>query len=326
MARIVFMGSPDEVVSPLKVLDIEGPRHGLTLVAVVSQPARPVGRGSVLADPPVAVFAKRAGILCLQPESSKDPHFLEELRGLRPDIVVTAAYGQILSEEFLSIPRVATINIHPSRLPLYRGATPVPAALLDGLETTAVSILFTVKKLDAGNIILQKDFEVSPQETAGELTRRLFDASGPMLIDVLKNLAVNPGLRGEPQDDAKATFCRKIDKDMGAIRWYSAALQIVNRFRAFEPWPGTWSMFNDRRIAVTAMKIHLGPNLKEKPGEFYFDKPSRALVARCGEGSVAILRLKPAGGKDMDAASFWNGVKDKENVCFVTSNSAQGGL
>jgi methionyl-tRNA formyltransferase len=323
MTRIVFMGSPDEVVSPLKLLADDGAQHGVELVAVVSQPPRPVGRGGKLADPPVAVFAKTAGILCLQPESARDAQFLSQLRSLRPDIIVTAAYGQILSEEFLSIPAIATINIHPSRLPKYRGATPVPAALLDGLDQTAVTILFTVKKLDAGNIILQKDFTISPDETAGQLTRRLFDASGAMLLEVLMNLAANPQLKGEPQDSAQATFCRKIDKDMGEIIWQLSAQDISNRFRAFEPWPGSWSVLQNRRVSVTAMRIHAGQNFREGCGEPYFDKMSKALVVRCGQGSVAVLRLKPAGGKEMDAASFWNGIKDKDTACFTMVSGAQ---
>ena len=323
MTRVVFMGSPDEVVAPLKLLAEDGTRYGLELVAVVSQPPRPVGRGGKVADPPVAFFAKEAGICCLQPERSRDPDFLAELRSLKPDIIVTAAYGQILSEEFLTIPAIGTINIHPSLLPKYRGATPVPAALLDGLDKTAVTILFTVKKLDAGNIILQRDFVIFPDETAGQLTQRLFAASGPMLVEVLTALVANPHLKGDPQDDAQATFCRKIDKDMGEINWTLAAQDVVNRFRAFEPWPGTWSVFQDRRVAVTAMKLHDADGERFKCGKPYFDKALKALVVGCGRGSIAIFRLKPAGGKDMDAASFWNGVKDKDAACFTSAAAAQ---
>jgi methionyl-tRNA formyltransferase len=319
MTRIVFMGSPEEVVSPLRLLAEDGPRHGLEIVAVVSQPARPVGRGGKVADPPVAVFAKEKGIRCLQPERARDPEFLSELRSLKPDIIVTAAYGQILSDEFLSIPSVATINIHPSLLPKYRGATPVPAVLLDGLDKTAVTILFTVKKLDAGNIILQRDFTIASDETAGQLTQRLFAASGPMLLEVLTALLANPHLKGDPQDDTKATFCRKIDKDMGAINWNLSAQDIVNRFRAFEPWPGTWGEFQNRRVAVTAMKLHAAEGEGSGCGKAYFDRGLKALVVGCGRGFVAIFRLKPAGGKEMDAASFWNGVKDKQTACFVAA-------
>lgn len=317
------MGSPEDVVAPLRHLHEHGPSLGLNLVAVVSQPARPVGRGSKLADPPVAAFAKSNGITCLQPESAKSQEFLSEFRGLAPDIVVTAAYGQILSEEFLSIPKIGTINIHPSRLPEYRGATPVPAALLDGHKSTAVTILFTVKKLDAGNIILQKDFDIEPTETGGQLTSRLFAASCEMLLESLMKLAKDPGFKGVPQDDAKATFCKKIDKEMGAIAWDAQSEVIVNRFRAFEPWPGSWTAHGDRRISITDMV--LASREGGKPGHFSFDKPSKSILVDCGTGCIAIRRLKPAGGKDMDAPSFWNGLKDKSACQFVTPVEISGG-
>ena len=319
MTRIVFMGSPEEVVSPLRVLAESGPAKSLELVAVISQPARPVGRGGKMADPPVAAFAKAAAIHCLQPENSKAAGFLDQLRDLRPDIIVTAAYGQILSQEFLEIPSIATINIHPSQLPNYRGATPVPAVLLDGLDKTAVTILFTVKKLDAGNIILQKDFEIGPDETAGQLTQRLFSASSPMLLDALTALAANPDLKGQAQEDSLATFCKKIGKDMGEVSWDLSATEIVNRYRAFEPWPGSWSMFQNRRVGLTAMKIFSEENLSSAAGDVVFHKVSKSLVVRCAEGSVAITRLKPAGGKEMDATAFWNGVKDKSVAKFATA-------
>lgn len=310
------MGSPEEVVSPLKLLWENGPLLGMEIVGVVSQPARPVGRGGRMADPPVALFAKEHQIKCLQPESAKAQEFLDELKELRPDIIITAAYGQILSDDFLAIPTIGTINIHPSRLPEYRGATPVPAALLDGLESTAVSILFTVKRLDAGNIITQKDFKIEPSETSGHLTARLFSESGAMLLAALETLVANPGFKGTPQDEKQATFCKKIEKDMGAIDWRQSAQRIVNRFRAFEPWPGSWTMLSDKRIAITDMRVAPVSSESGAAGSFYFDKSSKTLMVTCGSGLISIVRLKPAGGKDMDAASFWNGLKDKLNTVF----------
>lgn len=321
------MGSPEDVVAPLSQLHEKGPALGLELVAVVSQPARPSGRGGKLADPPVAVFAKSKGVSCLQPESAKSAGFLEELRKIKPDVIVTAAYGQILSEEFLAIPQIGTINIHPSRLPEYRGATPVPAALLDGLQSTSVTILFTVKKLDAGNIILQKDFSIEPSETSGQLTARLFAASGEMLLEALTKLKKEPGFKGIPQEDAKATFCKKIDKDMGLIDWTLDAETLVNRFRAFEPWPGSWTSQADRRIAITDMGMAetIQPS-NGRPGEFKFDKPSKSIVVSCGQGQVSVRRLKPAGAKDMDAPSFWNGLKDKTQTIFLASTPVSAGV
>jgi methionyl-tRNA formyltransferase len=341
MTRIIFMGSPEEVVAPLRQLyelaaavgdsrnsvPIACSARGIELVAVVSQPARPAGRGGRIEDPPVATFAKASQIKCLQPERARSEEFLAEFAALEPDIVITAAYGQILSDAFLAIPKIATINIHPSRLPAYRGATPIPAALLDGMTSTAISILFTVKKLDAGNIILQKDFPIESTETSGQLTSRLFAASGDMLIEALKILIADHQFKGTPQDESQVTLCKKIDKEMGAIDWALDAAVIENRFRAFEPWPGSWTMFAERRVAITEMRRVSHSTSRGTPGRFSFDKPSRSLVVQCGEGSVAISRLKPAGGKDMDAASFWNGLKEKTDVTFSSlSTQSQASL
>lgn len=310
------MGSPTEVVAPLNILHEKGPGLGHELVGVVSQPARPAGRGSQVQDPPVAAWAKEHEIPTLQPVSAKSADFLEQLRELQPDIIVTAAYGQILSDEFLKIPRRATINIHPSQLPKYRGAIPVPAALLDGLTSTAVTILFTVKKLDAGNIILAKDFVIGEDETAGLLTERLFRESGSLLLDALKQLE-DPAFAGTPQTESEATFCKKIDKDAGAIVWTLDAQSIVNRHRAFEPWPGSWTQLGEKRLVITAMRKIEDPVSKLAPGVFMFDKPHKAIVVGTGAGHVQITGVKPAGGKAMDAAGFWNGLKDKNKPTFI---------
>jgi len=313
MTRIVFMGSPAEVIAPLRAVYEEGESVGAYLVGIVSQPARPAGRGGKLLDPPVALFGKEHSVPTLQPESAKDVTFLEQLKELKPDVIVTAAYGQILSEEFLKIPRVATINIHPSLLPAFRGATPVPAALLDGLDVTGVTILFTVKQLDAGNIILQKSFPVGPRENAGELTNRLFRESGPMLLDVLALLAKEPNFKGTPQNSEQATFCRKISKEMGQVNWSDSAKNIINRHRAFQPWPGSMTKLGDRLVAITDMDLGNTDETTTSPGLMSYEKVAGALMVCCGRGHILIRRLKPAGGKEMDAAAFWNGLRDRSN-------------
>ena len=309
------MGSPAEVVAPLAFLHQQGPSLGHQLVGVVSQPARPAGRGGQIQDPPIAVWSKEHHIPTLQPESAKTADFLDQLRSWQPDVIVTAAYGQILSDDFLKIPKRGTINIHPSALPKYRGAIPVPAALLEGLTSTAVTVLFTVKKLDAGNIILARDFAIDDEETAGTLTARLFQESGPLLIEALQKLG-DASFAGIPQIESEATFCKKIDKDSGAIDWNLAASTIVNRFRAYEPWPGSWTQMGDKRIVITTMKKAPHPTSTLAPGVFTFDKPSKSLIVGTVDGQVQITGVKPAGGKAMDAAGFWNGLKDKSSPKF----------
>ncbi len=322
--RIAFMGSPAEVISPLKQL-LHAPRDlGFEVVLVVSQPARPVGRSGQLQDPPLAAFAKSVGIPVLQPESARDPDFLDEFRSKRIDVVVTAAYGQILSQKFLAIPKRATINIHPSMLPQYRGATPVPAALLSGDLRTGVSILFTVKALDAGALIAVAESEIFPDETAGALTSRMFDLGGSELIKALQKLR-DPDFNGIPQDDAHATFCKKIEKADGQVDWNREAAVNYNRFRAFHPWPGSFSFFAGKRVTFLDMSFpgelpvpdSLPPEIS---GAFIFSKRFSGLLVRSGSSLLVIRRLQLEGGKPVDAASFWNGIKDRTSCRFGAMN------
>lgn len=316
--RLIFLGSPESVLAPLRALIEQGAQHGHQLVGVVSQPAKPVGRKGVLTDPPIAAFAKAQHIPTLQPVKASDPDFLASLSALTPDVCITAAYGQILTDDFLKIPRRGTINIHPSLLPRYRGATPVPAALLDGLTESGVTILFTVRALDAGNIIVQERLAIAPEETAGELTTRFFMHGSAMLFAALDRLS-EPMFTGEPQDDARITHCKKIKKNDGLIDWTRSAFEIVNRFRAFEPWPGSFTFQEGRRLAVSAMTQELEPKASMPAGSVSYDKAKAALRVGTGSAPVLISRLKPAGGKEIDAAAFWNGLKDKTAVLFSAS-------
>lgn len=310
--RLVFMGSPAPVITPLKTI-LEHPDH--QVVGVISQPARPVGRKGILTDPPLAQFAKEKSLPILQPEKASAPEFLQTLKALKPDLIITAAYGQILSDAFLEIPARGTINIHPSLLPAYRGATPVPAALLDGLHETGVTILFTIKKLDAGAIVLQKTFPIKPEERAGSLTDRLFAESGPLLLEAL-SLLQDQEFKGTPQEEAKVTFCGKIKKSDGQVNWEEPASMVHNRFRAYDPWPGLFSFCEKKRVALIEVKVS---DRTLSPGEIEFSKAENQIHVGCGQGSLGITRLKPAGGKEIDAMSFWNGIKDKDHAKFTLS-------
>ncbi len=311
--RLVYMGSPAEVISPLRYLIDHAKEMGHELVAVVSQAAKPAGRKMVLTDPPVASFAKEQGIRCLQPIKASEPGFLEELKSLSPDVIITAAYGQILTQNFLAIPKRATINIHPSLLPFYRGAIPVPAALLDGHEETGVSVLFTVKALDAGNIIVQKTYPILAGETAAQLTPRMFELSGPMLLEALEKLK-DANFSGEVQDESKVTFCKKIAKTDGAVNWSKPARILYNEYRAYQPWPGVYTSRQSTRIVLEEISLVEGQTLQ--PGEFHFDKKAKALLVGTGDGVIAIHRLKSAGSKSMDAAGFWNGLRSQGKEQF----------
>lgn len=321
--RIVFMGTPESVLKPLSILHEGATLHGHDLVAVVSQMAKPIGRSKLPQDPPVAIYAKEHHIETLQPENVSHHEFIEKLKTLKPDIVITAAYGQILNDEFLSIPSRATINIHPSLLPKYRGATPVQTALLNGDVETGVTLLFTVKKLDAGSIIIQEKLSIDPDETAEELLLRLFKRGGELLFDVL-DLLKDRSYCGREQSDRDVTICRKIKKGDGLVDWCDKCQEICNRYRAFQPWPGVYSFLNGKQVILSGLKkCDEGANERSDGtsseldvGRFVFDKKEKMIKVRARDGFVWVGHLKPAGGKTMDAAAFWNGLRDKEGAMF----------
>ena len=186
MLNILYMGSSFEVLPPLEEL-LKFPEK-FKVVGVVTQGARKIGRGHKVKESDLAVFCRERSLQCFTPERASDPTFIEELRKLSLDVIITASYGQLLSEDFLAIPSISVINIHPSLLPKYRGATPIQSAILNGDKITGVSILYTVKALDAGNIIVQKEYEIGEDETAGNLEQRLFRESSSMLIEALSKI------------------------------------------------------------------------------------------------------------------------------------------
>jgi len=308
--RIVFLGSPAEalpVLQALRELDRSGKHQ---LVGVVTQPARPAGRNRQLTDCPIAQYATAESLPLLKPESAKDPAFLSDLAAWKPDVCVTAAYGQILNDAFLATPTRATINVHPSLLPKYRGATPVPAALLAGDEVTGVTVLFTVKALDAGNIICQTSSKIGDGETNRELTPRLFTVGGSLMEDALQRLA-DPKFVGIPQDANLVTHCRKIKKEDGRVDWSEPASTITRKFRAFQPWPSLQTFCQNNLVTLTSVECHHTSTRIGELGAFSYDKQRKLLEVQTGEGTLIVHRLQPAGSKEMDAASFWNGAGQK---------------
>lgn len=308
--KIVFMGSPAEVCCILESLAKPSPDY--SLVAVVSQPAKPVGRKKILQDPPVAQFAKALNLKCLQPTKASDSFFLDQLRDLMPDIIITAAYGQILSKEFLSIPRRATLNIHPSLLPLYRGATPVQSALIDGRQQTGTTILFTTFRLDAGNIILQETLDVLADETGPELLERLFKLSSDKLFEALAKLN-DLDFTGQPQDDSLVTHCRKLNKKSGVIDWTNSGEAIYNLYRGLYGWPGVRTRYNGEDVILSNIE-GVGNESSLQTGQFVLSSNKKYIQVGCGNSTVYVKSLKPAGSKQIEAVDFWNSRVNKTGI------------
>lgn len=309
--RVLFMGSPEEVIEPLSLMLSKSDEFNFEIIGVVSQPAKPAGRKRVLTDPPLATFAKEQGLTCYQPEKASSPEFLQTLEGLSVDVIVTAAYGQILSQAFIDTPKQGVINIHPSLLPKYRGATPVQSALLNGDTTTGVTVLYTVKALDAGDIILQSTSSIDPRERADALLARLFAEGGVLCCEAIAKMQ-DPSFKATPQDKDQITHCTKFSKSDAQIDYSKAAAETFNRFRAFYPWPGTFTYHEDKRVVIAGMEIPDASSLNADSGSFLFEKSEKCLKTQTDSGTLNITMVKPAGGKVMDAAAFFNGAKGKD--------------
>ena len=304
--RIIFLGSPEYAVYPLKWLH-ESSEH--ELVGVVSQTPKKKGRGMKVLASPVSLYAVENKIPLLTPEKASNEDFLKELKALKPDLCITCAYGKILTKKFLEIPSRGTINIHPSELPFYRGAVPVPAALLDGLTKTSVTVLFTVKALDAGHLITQESFDIAPEETADELLTRLFKASTSALKKSLEKLE-DPDFIGDPQDESKVTHCTKISKEDGLVQWKNSSSKIFNAYRAYCPWPGSFTFYEGKRVILDKMSFlkesFPQDELIKSEGQFYFLKERKVLRVKTQDSFINILSLRPEGKKLIGASDFWN--------------------
>lgn len=316
--RLIYLGSPQDSIYPLEYIKENKNSHKHEIIAVVSHGAKISGRGRhEEMDPPLIKYAKEAGIPTLQPQSASDADFQETLRDLKPDLMITCAFGQILNQSFLDIPKRGTINIHPSLLPRYRGATPVQAALLDGLKETGITILFTVKEMDAGNIILQHKELIQPKENSGELMTRLFKLSGPMLLQAVDKLE-DPHFTGIPQDTTQITKCKKIKKEDGLIDWNATKSSIINKFRAYNPWPASFTFLKQKRIILSVMEATENSVQSNEVGSFTLKKEENALYVRCADGCVKVLSLKPEGSRQLSATEFWNGIKNREHLKFTS--------
>ncbi|QBK25586.1 methionyl-tRNA formyltransferase [Ureibacillus thermophilus] len=307
MTKIVFMGTPDFSVPILRMLHEEG----YEILAVVTQPDRPVGRKRVLTPPPVKEEALRLGLKVLQPEKLKGSEELEEILRLNPDLVVTAAFGQILPKELLDAPRLGCINVHASLLPKYRGGAPIHQAIMDGEEKTGVTIMYMAEKLDAGDIISQREIPIEEMDHTGILFEKLSLLGRDLLKDTLPSIIAGTNAR-IPQDESKATFAHNITREQERIDWSKSAREIYNQVRGLHPWPVAYTTYKGENMKIWWAKIG-DSNAKGQPGEVVKIAKNYFEVAT-GEGTLAILELQPAGKKRMSAEDFLRGVGSKLQI------------
>ena len=297
--RILFWGTPDFALPPLRALIGEA----FDVVGVVTQPDKPVGRSrSTLEAPPVKQMALEEGIPVFQPERPRGDEFIAQISALEPDISVVVAYGHILSQQIIELPRLGTINIHASLLPKLRGAGPIQASILQGDTETGVTIMRMVKALDAGPSILQVRTPIPDDETYGELQLRLAEMGAFALIEALALLSIDRATE-TPQNDADATYAPKVDRPMTRVRWAADASVVARTIRAFDPRPGAFTQANGGDVKLFGARVATASG---QPGEVLAIDDGGMTVA-CGNGAIRIANVQPAGKRRITPAEWVRG-------------------
>lgn len=303
--RLIFMGSPAFAVHPLEALAAAGHE----LVAVVTQPDRPAGRGGRLTAPPVKQAAERLGLPVLQPATLRDPAVVTRLAELTPEAGVVAAYGEILRKNVLAIPPRGFLNIHPSLLPLHRGPTPVAGAIMAGDRETGVTIIRLDPGMDSGPILAQAVTSLPPTARSGPLTDELFRLGAHMLVEVLGPYAAGV-LAPREQDHSQATVTRLLKKEDGQIDWGLPALVIERMTRAYDPWPGAVSSWRGQALRVLAAAVEADWAGDAAPGTLVGRTAAGAPLVATGSGALALLEVHPAGRRPIGGAAWLAGVRD----------------
>jgi methionyl-tRNA formyltransferase len=299
--RVLFWGTPEFATPPLRALLGEG----FEVVGVVTQPDKPVGRSrSKLQAPPVKLIAEDEGIPVLQPPAPRGAQFLESIRSLTPDVSVVVAYGQILSKPAIDVPALGTFNIHASLLPKLRGASPIQAAIREGYERTGVTVMRVVPALDAGPIIHQVATPIVDDETFGELSLRLSELGALALIEALSLLAVGEASEVE-QDDSRATYAPKVDREATRVDWSHDALEVSRVVRAYDPRPGAFTQLRGSDVKLFGARP--APKAGGAAGEVLEIADGMMTVACGGGGALRIAAVQPAGKKRMSPDDWARG-------------------
>ncbi|RFU63220.1 methionyl-tRNA formyltransferase [Peribacillus saganii] len=301
MTKIVFMGTPDFSVPVLKRIIAEG----YEVIGVVTQPDRPVGRKRVLTPPPVKVEAEKHGIPVFQPEKIRIQEELAPILALNPDLVVTAAFGQILPNDLLEAPKYGCINVHASLLPELRGGAPIHYAILEGKEKTGITIMYMAEKLDAGDILTQAEIAIKEDDTTGTLFEKLSVLGSDLLAQTLPKL-IKGELTPIPQNHMKATFAPNIRREQEKIDWNKSGEDIYNQIRGLNPWPVAYTSLNGDVMKVwSARKAEASNN--GVPGEVIGLLDDGIKVRTGNSTAVIITELQPAGKKRISAKDYLRG-------------------
>lgn len=308
--KIVFMGTPDLAAQVLEALI----QDGQEVCLAVTQPDRMKGRGRKVVMTPVKECALSHGIPVFQPRKVKDPDAVARLKEENPDLIVVAAFGQILSQEVLDIPKYGCVNVHTSLLPKYRGAAPIQWAIMDGETKTGVTIMQMDAGLDTGDILLQEEMEISPDETAGSLTDKLAKMGGRLLVKALpmiENGTVHPVV----QRDKPTRYAKMLKKEMGDLDWSRPAVELERLVRGLDPWPGAYTYYNGKLLKIWGSELSKADPLGKDPGTVVQVTGDRIVVAT-GDGSLALTEVQLAGKKRMPVRAFLLGCRIKAGETF----------
>ncbi|EOF55892.1 methionyl-tRNA formyltransferase [Enterococcus hirae EnGen0127] len=301
MTKLVFMGTPAFSVPILEGLLEEG----YEVVAVVTQPDRPVGRKKIITPTPVREAAVKHGLLVLQPEKISGSEEMEKIIALQPDVIITAAFGQFLPEKLLQAPVHGAINVHASLLPKYRGGAPVHYSIINGEKETGVTIMEMIKKMDAGGIYAQESLPITKQDDVGTMFEKLSALGKQLLLKTLPDI-LNGNLSPRPQDESKVTFSPNITREQEAIDWNKTAEEIDNQVRGMRPWPIAFTTYEQTRWKLLNVEA-LAEKTTAEPGTI-IKKDKKNLWIACGKQTVlAIKELQPAGKGKQAVNEFLNG-------------------
>lgn len=310
--KIIFMGTPDFSVPTLDAIK----KDGNEIVLVVTQPDKKKGRKGILTPPPVKEWAVKNNISIFQPVKLREKQNIEELEKYEADVIVVAAFGQILPKEVLDMPKYGCINVHASLLPKYRGASPIQWAILNGDDETGVTTMQMGVGLDDGDILLQKKVPISSEDTGGSLFDKLSKVGADLLIETLHLIEKNDIVR-IPQDDEKATHVGLIKKDFGILSFDEENKYILNKIRALNPWPSAFTFYKDKMVKIWKAKSVSFNNKGYEYGDLVVENKDELLVVT-RNGAISILELQEEGKKRIKAADFLRGHKIEKGDKFIS--------
>jgi methionyl-tRNA formyltransferase len=299
------MGSPEFAVPSLKALAARYP-----VVGVVTQPDRPAGRGRVLTPPPVKILAQELGLPVIQPERLRRPEAMQQLRDWAPELIVVAAFGQILRPEVLDLPRFGCINVHGSLLPRWRGAAPIQAALLYDDRQTGITIMCMDPGVDTGPMLSQAGLDILPADTAGSLSLRMAELGSRLLVETLPAY-LEGSLQPQAQDEQGATYAPMLKKEDGLLDFTQPASELANRVRAFNPWPGAYLLWQGQPLKIHRAAAIPSADANLLPGRQVVFQGQPAVAT--GDGWLVLQEVQPAGKKVMPGKGFLQGARGWEN-------------